>query len=218
MAVKYAPGKTTSSAKLKLAIALLVGVIVAAIVSKLGGWQPAPLLGWDAAALLYLVWTWLVIWPMDVAVTKSHAVREDPSRAMADVLLLVASVASLLGVGLILLESGNSQGSAQLLQVLLGFVSVVVSWATVHTIFTLRYAEQYYRGPEGGVEFNGKGLPVYKDFAYLAFTVGMTFQVSDTEVTSKEIRHTILRQALIAYMFGTVIVASTINLIAGLSK
>ena len=218
MAVKYAPGKTTSSAKLKVAVALLLGFIVGIAAVKLGALHSAPLLGWDTAALVYLIWTWLVIWPMDAAVTKSHAVREDPSRTISDVVVLVASIASLVAVGLILIQSGNSHGTLQLLQVALGFVSVVVSWATVHTLFALRYAELYYANPEGGVDFNDKDSPMYKDFAYLAFTVGMTFQVSDTEISSKQIRHTILRQALIAYMFGTVIVASTINLIAGLSK
>ena len=218
MAIAYAPGKRTVSAKLKVTIAILAGVLVGALSVKLGALHSAPLLGWDTTALVYLIWTWAVIWPLTASETKHHAVREDPSRAVSDVVVLVASVASLIAVGLILIESGNSHGTLQLLQVALGFVSVVASWATVHTLFMVRYAELYYGNVEGGVDFNEKAAPMYKDFAYLAFTVGMTFQVSDTEITSKDIRHTILRQALLSYLFGTVIVASTINLIAGLSK
>jgi uncharacterized membrane protein len=218
MAVTYAPGRKTFSAKLKVSIALLCGILLGFAASKLGAAKSSPLIGWDSAAIIYLLWTWFTIWPMDAAVTKKHAVREDPSRAGSDVAVLIASLASLVAVGLILIESGSSHGTAQMLQIALGFVSVVVSWATVHTLFTVRYAELYYGHPEGGVDFIESDAPMYKDFAYLAFTVGMTFQVSDTQITSKSIRHTILRQALIAYVFGTVIVASTINLIAGLSK
>ena len=88
---------------------------------------------------------------------------------------------------------------------------------TVQTLFMLRYAHLYYGGERvGGVEFGNAELPDYHDFAYLAFTVGMTFQVSDTEVTERALRHTVLRHALLSYLFGTAIIASTISVLAGL--
>ena len=93
-----------------------------------------------------------------------------------------------------------------------GIATIVVSWAIVHTIFTLRYAALYYAGPRGCVDFNEDDDPCYADFAYLAFTIGMTYQVSDTDLTSKAIRHTALRHAMLSYLFGTVIIAATINL------
>ena len=95
---------------------------------------------------------------------------------------------------------------------------MAVSWGVVHTTYALKYARLYYRGPNGGVDFHDPVEPAYKDFAYLAFTVGMTFQVSDTEINAREIRATILKQALLSYLFGAVILAVTINLLAGLSK
>jgi uncharacterized membrane protein len=96
-------------------------------------------------------------------------------------------------------------------------VTVVVSWAAVHTVFTLRYAREYYEGEDGGVDFKEPGHPPdYQDFAYLAFTVGMTFQVSDTDVTTHRMRNTVLRHALLSYLFGAVIVAMSINVVAGL--
>jgi uncharacterized membrane protein len=98
----------------------------------------------------------------------------------------------------------------------LGVGSVGLSWFTVHTLFTLRYARLYYTGEDGGVSFNQDAPPRYLDFAYLAFTIGMTFQVSDTELQSPAIRHSALRHALLSYLFGAVILATTINLIAGL--
>ena len=87
-------------------------------------------------------------------------------------------------------------------------------------MFSLRYAHHYYERPVGGVTFpSGDGAdlgPDYRDFAYLSFTVGMTFQVSDTEITRVAIRRVVLQQALLAYLFGTVIVAMAINLVAGI--
>jgi uncharacterized membrane protein len=92
----------------------------------------------------------------------------------------------------------------------------VLSWAVVHTVFALRYAHEYYTPPVGGIDFkSGEYEPDYGDFAYLAFTVGMTFQVSDTDVGSRSVRRTVLRHALISYLFGAVILALVVNVIAG---
>jgi uncharacterized membrane protein len=131
---------------------------------------------------------------------------------------LTASVASLVAVGLVIVRAGNSSGAAESLQAGLSLASVVLSWAAVHTVFMLRYASLYYSGPDGGVDFNQDAPPRYTDFAYLAFTIGMTFQVSDTELTTTDVRGTALRHALLSYLFGAVILAATINLIAGLAN
>ncbi len=96
--------------------------------------------------------------------------------------------------------------------------SIVLSWAMVHTVFTTRYARLYYTGGDGGVDFNEDDPPRFSDFAYLSFTIGMTFQVSDTNLTSKDVRATALRHALLSYLFGAVILAATVNLLAGLAK
>jgi uncharacterized membrane protein len=83
----------------------------------------------------------------------------------------------------------------------------------------LRYARLYYLNGSEGIDFNQKGeQPAYVDFAYLAFTIGMTYQVSDTDLTTRAIRSTALRQALLSFVLGAVILATTINLIAGLSN
>jgi uncharacterized membrane protein len=217
MAIKYAADKTTASAKLKVISAAVVGVLVSVVAASVASWKQAPLLGWDAAALVFLIWSWTTIWPMSNSVTASHAVREDPSRGAADIVVLGASLASLAALGIVLVQASNSHGSSRIWQIALGVVSVIIAWAVLHTIYALRYAELYYRGEPGGVNFPGGKHPSYKDFAYLAFTVGMTFQVSDTGFQSTEFRTTALRHSLISYLFGTVIVATTINLIAGLS-
>lgn len=92
----------------------------------------------------------------------------------------------------------------------------MLSWAVVHTTFVLRYTRLYYTGQDGGVDFNQPEPPAYLDFAYRAFTIGMTFQVSDTTIQAGAIRRTVLRHALLSYLFGTVIIATSINLVAGL--
>jgi uncharacterized membrane protein len=95
-------------------------------------------------------------------------------------------------------------------------LSVAASWFTVHTVFMLRYALLYYAAPEGGIDFKMAERPSYRDFAYVSLTLGMTFQVSDTDLHSTQMRATALRHALLSYLFGAVILAVAINLVAGL--
>jgi uncharacterized membrane protein len=158
------------------------------------------------------------VWPMNPDRTREHARREDPARPVTDLVLLVASVASLVGVAFAVVASGNSHGTKEGMLVLLGVVSVVLSWGVVHTTFALRYALLYYTGPKNGIDFNQPDDPQYSDFAYLSFTLGMTYQVSDTNLQTKAIRATALRQALLSYLFGVVIIAILINVVANLSS
>lgn len=186
------------------------------------GWLVSPalgvLVGWDAAALAYLVWVWVRIWPMDAEATARLAVREDPGRGPRELLLLVAGLASLLAVAFVLARTRSLQAPTELLHVAVGLLSVLVSWAVVHTVFTARYARLYYTGADGGINFNQTSPPRYTDFAYVAVTVAVTFQVSDTNLTSGEMRTTVLRHALLSYLFGAIIIAITINLLAGLVR
>jgi uncharacterized membrane protein len=95
---------------------------------------------------------------------------------------------------------------------------LLFSWLTVHTIFALRYARLYYSGTVGGISFNQRREPTYPDFAYVAATIGMTFQVSDTDLEDAAIRRTALRHALLSYLFGAVLLAMTVNVGASLLK
>ena len=133
---------------------------------------------------------------------------------MRDLVLLLLAVGSLLTVGLVIFRAHHS-GSVRLA---LGVACVVASWAVLHTIFVLRYALLYYSEPVGGIDFKQEPDPTYRDFAYVGFTVGMTFQVSDTDIGKATIRTAVLRHSLLSFVFGAVILAITINLLAGLSK
>ena len=203
---------------LRLAVAGAIGVVAAVVIALIGAIEYAPALGWDVAAGTLLLWTWIRIWRMGADDTAVNATREDPTRPVSDVLLLAAAVVSLIAVGFFLVQASSAKGSAQDLLAAVGVVTVVLSWLVVHSVFTLRYAMLYYTGKDGGVNFNQSIPPRYSDFAYLAFTVGMTFQASDTDVQSKDIRRAVLRQAWLSFPFGAVIIATSINLVSGLAK
>jgi uncharacterized membrane protein len=202
----------------RLAICLVVGSAAAVVALLLGGKDLAPLVGWDAATVVFDAWLIRVIATAGQSRTKELAKTEDSSAPVADLVLLLAAVASLFGVGLLLVQGAQEGGPSPSTAIAVSLVTVVLSWTVVHLVFTTRYARLYFAGAAGGIDFNEKDQPRYTDFAYLAFTIGMTFQVSDTDLTDKKIRATALRHALLAYLFGAVILASTINLVAGLAK
>jgi uncharacterized membrane protein len=205
-----------ASAATRVSMAAVAGAAAGALAALPGSGQIGMLVGWDVAAGVYVAWTWATIWHRDPAATARLALREDPGRAAADALLLVASVASVLAVGLAI-TAGRSGGSgAGDVRAALAVASVALSWSVVQTVFTSHYARLYYSRPAGGIDFNQQAPPRYSDFAYLAFTVGMTFQVSDTSLQTAALRATALRQALLSYLLGAVILATTINLVAGL--
>ena len=178
-------------------------------------WQVAVLAGWDAAALILIVKVFYEVWGEDAEGTAALATREDDSRVAADAFLVGASLVSLVGVAFGLVKAAQSDGLAQAGITAITILTVVLGWGVVQTIYTLRYAHLYYTGPDGGVEFNYQE-PDYRDFAHLALTVGMTYQVADTDITDRAIRRVVTFHALLSYLFGVVVVAMTINAVAGL--
>jgi len=198
-----------------------IGLVVAVVLLWFVPWGMAVVAGWDAAALAFL----LNVWPIIIRANSSHAAqlatREDETRGSATVLLLAASVASLLGVGFALILAGQASGLLKVLLVGFAALTVVLSWTVVNTVFTLRYADQHFGSGAVGIAFgdtDGPEAPTYRDFAYVAFTIGMCYQVSDTTVRDRRIRRTVLSHALLAYVFGVAIVGGSVNLIAGLIR
>jgi uncharacterized membrane protein len=191
------------------------GVAVAVALSWPLPWQLGLLAGWVVTASWLLVWIWSEIRGADAQVTRRIATREDDSRNAVRVVLVVASVTSLVAVVAALHRARSAPLGIEIALTVAAMSTVVVSWIVVNTLFTLRYAHLYYGGRVGGVDFPGEDPPSYAEFAYLAFTIGMTFQVSDTDITDPEVRATVLRHALLSYVFGTAIIASSINVLAG---
>jgi uncharacterized membrane protein len=199
-------------------VSLIAGSLGGTVAALLGAGRAAPLIGWDILALVFCGWVWSTVWPLGAKATGTRARHEDPSRDLADLVLLGAAIASLIAVGVELFGAGTASGSLKYMEAGLALASVFVSWTLVHTVFTLKYARLYYSGQPGGIEFNESDDPQYSDFAYLAFTIGMTFQVSDTNIKTKQIRRAALRHAWLSFPLGAVIIATSINLVAGLAK
>lgn len=200
-----------------MAVCAAGGLIIAVALVLFTDWRLAVLGGWLTTAAILLSWIWVEIGRLDAPTTRQVATREDDSRAAARSILLASSVMSLLAVVAALHGASSAAFRLKVALTATSLIAVVLSWLVVNTVFVLRYAHQFYGGPvTGGIAFPGSESPCYRDFAYLGFTVGMTFQVSDTTVTDPEIRATVLRHALLSFLFNVAIVATTINVVVGL--
>jgi uncharacterized membrane protein len=197
---------------------VLVGVPAGIVTGLFAGWGYAPVVGWSAAALTFCLVVWMLTRGRDAAETAAMATRDDPSPTVTELLVLIANLMSLVAVAFVLVQASSASGAKQGLLASLAVVSVAASWAVVHTLYMLRYAVLYYSGTVGGIDFNQDELPRFMDFAYVAFTIGMTYQVSDTTLRSSQIRLAALRHGLQSFIFGSLILATTVNLVAGLAR
>lgn len=203
------------SARRRVTVAFVAGVLAGIVTGLLGPWQLDVLVGFDVSAIVQLLWTAVLVLPLDAERTAAAARRADNSRTAASLAIIGSGLTSLVGVGLALAKARKVGSGEEVLITIVAVVTVVLAWLTVHTVFVLRYADLYYNADGGGIDFPGHGDPDYHDFAYVGFTVGMTYQVSDTNITSPDIRRTVIRHALISFLFGTVIIGLTINVMAG---
>jgi uncharacterized membrane protein len=222
MAVRQAgpgPGPDRLLSARRGLICLAVGVAAGAVVAVAVTPRLLPLVSWTVTAAAFLTWVWRVSWPLDPEGTRSLARLERETRS-TDAWLLAAAVASLAVVVVALVQFSNRRDGTAVASVLLGVLSVTLSWALVNTVYAFKYARLYYvDGTEaGGIDFKQDEDPTYCDFAYLAFTVGMSFAVSDTEPASSRIRKVALGHALLSYAFGTGVLAVSINLVTNLGQ
>jgi len=206
---------------MRIAVASPLGILSAVAVGVTAGWQYAPAAGWIAAATVYLLWTWASIAPMSADDIESLVQQQHPTRGPSDRFVVVASVASLIGVAYLLMAP-NVEGPDSTIAATVGFLSVIASWLTVNTVYSLRYAVEYYTEPVGGIDFNQDDRnhddkPDFADFAYVAFTIAVTYGVTDTALKTRRIRGTALQHALVSYLFGAVILAITIQVFGSLT-
>lgn len=205
----------------------------AAAVAALVVWFAAPawmdtlarsVLAYDVAALIMLVLEWTVAMQRDPTTTKKRAAAEDPGRILVTGVVLVSSAAGLFAAVAILGLGANGDTNARIVAYALALSAVVLGWLMIHTAFTFRYAHLYYRdadappGPDRGLKFPGHEQPNDFDFAYFSLVLGMTFQVSDVQITSRRIRRLALAHALISFAYNASIFALTVNVLAGLLK
>lgn len=176
---------------------------------------------WDVFALSFTVTCWIVFFTRNTDDIRKYARSDDGSRIFVFVFILLASFASMVMVLLIMV----SEDTNATLYIPVAVAGILLSWAMVHTMFGMHYAHMYYDDDEEdsskhaeGLEFPEEDRPDYIDFAYFSFVIGMTFQVSDVQISSRMIRRTALLHGLLAFILNTFVVALTINLVAGLRK
>jgi uncharacterized membrane protein len=207
--------------RVRLSVALLVGIVVAVLAGlvPLGPSRTALadlLIGFIAAGLAFALPLLHTLMSFDSAATRSHVDGEDPGAALSDLIVISVGLLGLCGVGVLLIGSSSS-GAEKVEDAVIGVIAIAVGWMLVHTIDLLRYARIYYASPRPPIDFKQEADPQFSDFAYFAFNNGMAFQVSDADLKDSMIRRVVLGQCLLSYVYGTVIVAATINLIAGLA-
>lgn len=201
-------GTATRRLLLALALAVLTGIAVATAEVAVG-----VLCGIAAFAAVFVISGLAVLWPMDSDQTRAYSRREDLPPRTEELVVVTATLASLVGITMVVL---TSKSQARDLIAAIGLGGVFMQWGMLHLMYAARYAHLYYGAAAGGIDFNSDQAPAYRDFAYFSYNLGMTFQVSDTSVSSSLIRSVVLRHCLLAYVFSTVILAATINLVAGL--
>lgn len=179
---------------------------------------------WNFFSCTLLILYWIVGFSRPVEKIRELSRIEDGSLLYVFLVILVSAFASMFTVLLLFIE--KDIGSVHImLYVLAALPSMFFSWAIIHTAFAFHYAHIYYDDSEedpkkhaAGLEFPGEKKPDYRDFAYFSFVIGMTFQVSDVQITSRKIRRVALIHGLISFALNTFVVALTINLVAGFKK
>ena len=225
-----------SSGTVRFVVSVGVGLAVAVVVGLMSALRYGVLTGLMTIAAAYVVSTYLSVRRFKGYGTWKHAASEDTNWVVRDVGVTMVIVGNLGGViALLVLDSGDGHD----VDAILAVGSVLLSWFLLHTLYAPHYARLFYGPPEhelgvpslpladhftgkavtvaGGISFNADGYwPSYADFTYFAFNLGMTFQVSDTSVSSPAIRRLVLGHCLLSYFFATAITATVINLVIGL--
>jgi len=209
----------------RLIIALAVAAVVFLFNYHRASAPALSLLTWVGCALTIIFMDWVIIITSHPLEVRKIAKLQDSSRTFLFVFISAASIASLVAIIFLFKSTKGVPGAAKNEHILLAMSAVIVSWWMLHTIYTLRYAHLYYdvdtdidgdvKGV-GGLQFPGKQQPDYLDFVYFSFIVGMTFQVSDVNISSRRIRRVCIMHSLMSFAFNTAILALSINVVSGM--
>ena len=208
---------------------LMIGLSVALIIFLLSQRTPPAIqfiVVWSSFCFTILLMLWAIILTTTAAEVRVIAGKQDSSAAIISIFVLFASIVSLFAVVFLMRTLPNPKEAGYPYHVGFSILSVILSWVMIHTIFAIRYTHLYYnilfeermsqKEHKGGLIFPSDDPPDYFDFAYFSFVIGMTWQVSDVQITSKRIRRIVLIHALLSFVYNTVILALTINIISNL--
>jgi uncharacterized membrane protein len=207
----------------RILFSLCIFVIAFLLASDRVGFSTQLLIAWDAFALVELFLAWSVIVRSHPAEIRRTVGLQDSGRRIILLLVVASSCVSLIAVAVELASAKTLTGVSPGVGVSLAILAVLLSWVMVHTMFTLHYAHIYYSGhgdsrsgPMGGLEFPKEQTPDYLDFTYFSFTIGMTWQTSDVDITSRRFRHIALLHSILSFAFNTIILAIAVSLISNL--
>jgi uncharacterized membrane protein len=212
------------AARPRLFAASLGGIVVFLLLPDTVGLPIRFVVGWDLGAAAYITMT-LTMMARSPQRLRYRAQLEDASKWAILALMVAATLASLLSIGFVLHEAKNQTGWVADEHVLIAGGTILLSWGFAHLLFAIHYAHAFYddsptaedpKAVSGGLKFPGEKNPDYWDFLYFSFVVGMTCQVSDVQVTGRIMRRLTLSHGVISFLFNTVILALSINLLAGL--
>ncbi len=201
-------------ARPKLIISVLLGVAVATALPSEWRLTTRALAGWDLGVTLYLAIVYWTIARSQASHIRQHANNEDEGRGVILVLTVAAALATLAAI---VAQLGGAQGKtdAKSWQLLLALITIFLSWTLIHSIFAIHYAHEFYAEDRpGGLNFPGGEKPGYWDFVYFSFVVGMTFQVSDVSITSRNIRMTVTAHSIVSFLFNVSLIALMVNIAA----
>jgi uncharacterized membrane protein len=212
---------------------ILAGIVVG-LVTALALWMaPNPLrastrgvISWDAAALTFIALVMVMMRGSDVLKIQRDAARQDEGQGLTLLLSILAASVSVLGIAAELGIAKADHEPVKTLRVGLAFATIAISWFFIHLIFAIHYAHEYY-SPEtcpdqdghaerGGLGFPGNEQPDYWDFLHFAVIIGVASQTADISFTSKPLRRIGTLHGVLSFVFNTVVLALTINLLAGL--
>lgn len=205
----------------RLGYGLLAGLTTAALPLP-AAWQFRGLLGWSVGVAVYLALAWWLCSSFDAQRTRERAQAQDEPSVVLLLLMLLASLASVAAIVDMMQQGKDLSGIERTPHIVMAVVALAASWLFIQTMFAYHYAHRYYHEekqnePDGpGLEFPGGLDPDYFDFLYYSHVVGMTFQVSDVQVTSREMRRLTLVHSVLSFAFNMLILALSINVVAGL--
>lgn len=215
--------KTSGYQKLLISLLLAVCAFVATLPVNVSNVTKI-IFSWDVFAIAMIGMMWLLFFTTTAQEQKEIVKKQDDDIKVIFVIVLTSVCISLIGA-LLLIFSKDGTVFEREIRTIVTLIAIFTSWVLLHTIFTIRYAHLFHvpnmaktKDSTGGIDFPDSDVPDYIDFAYFSFVIGMTFQVSDVTISSKSVRRYVLLHSLISFIFNTIIVALTVNIIAGISK
>jgi uncharacterized membrane protein len=199
-----------------------VGILALLLLPRSWSSNVREAIAWDLSACIYLVLAFSVMLTCKGDVIRARAARQDDSRVVVLVIILLAILASFVASAGLLVEAKEGPRDFKVLRLALAAVTIIFAWAVTQVVFTLHYAHEFYRPSGGdigfaqGLAFPADGNPDYWDFFYFATSIGAASQTSDVAIRSKPLRRLVTLHAIIAFFFNTAVLALTINLAAGI--